>query len=128
MWLSEKAGAAGSLPDAAVETGKVSIGGKSPAVILDGERRNLGVMGYGGLAWIPKAEQEAIVLHCGDGMDVVAGIMEAPPSDMLPGEIFISTGAASLYVRANGQVNITGSVNITGGLTVNGIPVTGLPL
>lgn len=116
MWLSKQA-AQQARQTPAVDVGVVSIAGTSPAVITDGETRNLAVFGPGGYAWRPSAGDQVLVLKAG-ATDAVAGV-KLTQAALLPGEIRISTGAASLRLLPDGTVALTGSV------TVNGRPVTG---
>lgn len=116
MWLSKQA-ARGLRQSRTADVGVVSIAGSAPAVITDGELRDLAVFGPGGYAWRPSAGDRVLVLKAG-ATDAVAGTM-LPQTTLLPGEIRIATGAAAIRLLPDGTIALTGSV------TVNGQPVTG---
>lgn len=116
MWLSKQA-ARQARQTQTVDVGVVSIAGSAPAVITDGETRDLAVFGPGGYAWRPSAGDQVLVLKAG-ATDAVAGA-KLPQAALLPGEIQISTGAAAIRLLPDGTIALTGSV------TVNGQPITG---
>lgn len=121
MWLSEKSGLAGAESVPQADMGRVTIGGKNPAVTTDGEHRGLTLLSCGGIFWLPAAGQDAVLLQCGDGTEVLMGCVQSgAPENMLPGEVYIRSGAASFYLRSTGQIDIIGAVNVAGSLTVNG--------
>lgn len=103
MWLAEKAGAEKSaVPD--IQIGKVTIGGGSPAVMLDGEKRNVALALPGGYGWEPKVGDEVLVLKS-------------------EGEWFIVARAAG---GGDCTVTLSGEVNISGSLKVNGVDISEL--
>lgn len=121
MWLSEKSALAGIERQGQADYGRVTIGGRNPAVETDGEHRSPVLLAPGGVFWLPSAGQEAVLLRCEDGTEVLLGTAQGDaPADMLPGEVYIKSGAASVHIGADGQISIAGLVNIIGGLTVNG--------
>lgn len=121
MWLSEKSGLAGIETPPQTDMGRVSIGGASPAVITDGEHRDAVLLSPLGVSWLPEAGREAVLLRCGDGTEVLLGCAQKDqPAGMQPGEVYITSGTASVYIRKTGDIIINGTVNINGSLTVNG--------
>lgn len=121
MWLSEKSALAGIEREGLADYGKVTIGGKNPAVTTDGEHRGPVILSPGGISWLPAAGQEAVLLRCTDGTEVILGCAQSgAPENMLPGEVYINSGTASMRIGADGRISIVGMVDIIGGLTVNG--------
>ena len=73
------------------------------------------------MCWLPAAGQEAVLLRCEDGTEVLLGTAQGEaPAELLNGEVCIRAGTASIRVGLDGQIRIQGAVNIIGGLTVNG--------
>jgi hypothetical protein len=134
MWLSDKAARAGMDADPTAEICSISIGGEDAAAIAAGEMRELETVAPGGYVWLPETGREALVISCGDGSRVMAGVAGSTvPAGMKPGEVYIMSKAASVYlmndgtVKVNGNIiltgnaDVTGVVNITGALIVNGV-------
>lgn len=117
MWLSKKAAEAPRTEPVA-DVGVVSIGAAQPAVVTDGETRNLAVFAPGGYCWRPAAGEQVLVLKAG-AEGVVAG-KRTDAGALAPGEILITApGGASIRLGADGSLALTGTV------TVNGVPWTG---
>lgn len=108
-------------------SGRLSIGGASPAAETDTEHRNLKLVRAGGVLRIPAAGEKQIILACGDGEYAVLGSTEGEiPEDMETGEIFMKTENAAVLLRNSGKIEITGELEISGSLTVNGREVNGV--
>lgn len=123
MWVSkaialrQRAGG----EDTAADMGTTTIGGEAASVMTRGEQRNLEVFAPGGLVWQPRAGDTVLVVKGGSGAQeqcvAAASTGDHAPPGMTPGELFLySSGGASIYLRADG------SVEISGNLTVNGHP------
>ena len=99
-------------------TGPVTLPGDSAGVWLEGERRGVAVYAPGGYHWVPAAGDEVLVLKTGErGERPCAVGVAAGGQGLLPGEVLITVGAASIKLGLDGQVAVTGN------LTVNGVPV-----
>ena len=105
MWLAERVGAqTDTAPD--IRIGRVTIGGKKCAVMLDGEIRNVEVASPKGYSWTPEKGDEVLVLKS-------------------EGEWFIIAATAGTGVGKNG-VELCGEVNVNGTLKINGIDIMSL--
>lgn len=147
MWISKAVSLsrAAEREGASTDMGVTTIGGGSASVMTRGEQRELEVFAPGGIVWQPTAGDTVLVLKGGVGCQercvVAADTSAATPVDMVPGELFLfSSGDASIYLRADGgievkgrvslegelevqgDVKIDGAVEITGSLSVNGLP------
>ena len=123
MWLAKKSARAGVEREEGARIGAVTIAGASPAAECGGERRALMVASPGGVAWLPRVGEEALLLRCGDG-EAVAGVLSAASAGLQPGEVCVfSAGGATLLLKNDGTVLLTGNVEVTGTLKINGAPV-----
>lgn len=103
------------------ETGTVTIGGESCAVQLSGERRSLEILRPANIFRIPKPEEEQLVISCGDGSRVLAGVLGGDaPDDPQAGDIYIMTDNSLIVLKNDGNIVLSGDVEISGALTVNG--------
>lgn len=123
MWVSKYIALRqrGGEEEMTADLGVTTIGGENASVMTRGEQRNLEVLAPGGLVWQPRAGDAVLVVKGGTGAQeqCVAAACTAghAPAGMVPGELFLySSGGASIYLRANGAVEISGN------LTVNGQP------
>ena len=98
MWLS---GQHKQPADGGSGTGRVTIGGERPAVLLDCERRGLDIFSPGGFRWTPRVGQRVLVIQCEGEDPCVAG---AAPSEEPPEQVTL--GADAIHLR--GQVYING--------------------
>lgn len=131
MWLAEKA-AGGGRGGVHAGIGTVTVGGGSPAVLLGGEQRGLGVLAPRGVGWRPEEGSQVLVLETEDGERFVLGEVDGGGSfrSLAGGEVCLRCGTAWLKVgngeiSAEGDVHLDGDVYITGRLFVNGAPVGG---
>lgn len=117
MWLSKNARAREAHGQEA-DVGVVSVGAQAPAVITDGETRDLAVFAPGGYAWRPAVGEQVLVLRAG-ATGAVAGARTSECA-LAPGEVCIfSSGGASIRLGADGSLALVGNV------TVNGVAWTG---
>lgn len=99
-------------------TGPVTLPGEAAGAWLEGERRSLTVYAPGGYHWVPALGDEVLVLKAGENGEKPCAVgVSAGGQGLLPGEVLITAGPASIKLGLNGKVAITG------GLTVNGLPV-----
>ena len=126
MWISRRGGIAGEQRGAA-GMGKVTIGGKEPAVRTEGELRKTTVLSPAGYYWAPRAGDEAMVLQAGDlGEDAcLVGLKQQTPFDLRPGEIAIGTPSSYILITPDGitlcgKVSVSGTLDVDGMLDVNG--------
>ncbi len=126
MWISRRGGIAGERRGAA-GLGRVTIGGKTPAVQTEGELRRTTVLSPAGYYWAPAAGDEAMVLQAGDlGEDAcLVGVKQRAPFDLGPGEIAIGTPESYIHIAPGGitlcgKVSVSGTMNVRGTLTVDG--------
>ena len=123
MWLDE---ICAGRSEANAIRGRVSIGGKTPAVESDSELRNLKIIRCGGALRIPAAQEEQLVLRCDNGEYDVLGVTEGGmPEGMEAGEIYIETKNAAVLIKNSGRVIVTGELEVNGSLSVNGRNVDG---
>lgn len=128
MWLAERSKPV--RPDAEAELGVTTISGTRAGVMTRGEARDLPVFGPGGCIWMPENGDTVLVLKGGPGgqEQCVAGReQEDAPAGMLPGEMLLRSGGASVWLRKDGTILLSGNVAVTGSLTVNGMPWIPLP-
>jgi len=122
MWLSERKRSPGT--PAAQGSACAYDGGTG--VQTDGEVRSVTVCAPGGYTWRPRDGEDVILLRGEGGEVIVAGVETG--SGLRPGEIRISSGAASVTLLADGSAEIyapggltlRGAVSVQGALTVNG--------
>ncbi len=133
MWLSEKSNTR-DYDFCGGTVGIVTIGGKRPSVLVEGEVRNADIV-CSGAVQVPKAGDEVLLIRSPDGENIAVGkIGGALPSELENGEIFISTGSGgAIRLKNNGEIELVGTVvikgtaKIEGGLLVNGkavLPIT----
>ena len=120
MWLSEKNGK--EQPGPAL-WGTVSIGGVETAVCAEAEYRGVRAICPGGFVWIPAQGRQVLALRDGAGQPVMLGVLCPPEKDMLPGEVRLYTGGASITLKNDGRILLAGRVAVEGGLTVNGTEI-----
>ncbi len=101
----------------AVDLGVTTIGGGRAAVETRGEDREVPVYGPGGYFWQPRAGERVLVIKGGVGgaEQCVAGAEQGEaPDGMEPGDVYIRSGGASLYLHGDGRIELTGSLTING--------------
>lgn len=122
MWLAEKAGAqADTAPD--IQIGRVTIGGAKPAVMLDGEIRNVAVAAPMGYGWVPEVDDEVLVLKTEGEWFIIA--RPESGAHAVQGEMGIYSDGAGVSVGAQ-SVTLSGEVNISGTLLLNGVDIMSL--
>ena len=120
MWISKMGAARVGGRTETAQAGLVTIGGESPGVVTDGERRSLFVMGPGGYRWTPKAGSQVMVIKTGEGEHVVMGALDGEE----PEEIRLSAGGAEICLSSAG-ITVTGDLAVTGSLSVSGVLTVG---
>ena len=129
MWLAECAAGSGGMGVRA-GIGTVTFGGETPAVLLGGEARGLGLLAPRGVGWRPAEGTQVLVLETDDGERFVLGEVDG-------GGVFHSLGSGEVALRcggnwlkvgkdgisAEGELHLDGDVYITGQLYVNGVAV-----
>lgn len=122
MWLARNLKQA--LPTADADLGSATIIGEQMGVVTRGEARRLPIYGPGGYVWLPESGGAVLVIKGGPGGEeqcVCGGRQGAAPAGMEPGEVYLyGPGGNSVYLRKNGDIELTGQVKISGTLTVNG--------
>lgn len=110
MWISEQFV---KKPEAeAAGFGEVSIGGARSAVLSAGrEQRLLPVISPGGYVWLPSPGQRVLVLK--EGGSCIAGALQ-PETALMPGDVLIYAGDASIRIKTNGEIRLTGRVYVNG--------------
>ncbi|MEG1633339.1 MAG: hypothetical protein RR314_04735 [Oscillospiraceae bacterium] len=127
MWLAERTAGDADRSELAANVCETTIGGDSPAVMADGEKRSLSVLSPGGVFWKPSVGQNVLVISCGDGAVVAGAVQRDAPAAMQPGELYIKSNGAELRLKNNGDIELFGNISVTGTLKVNGLPVNGAP-
>lgn len=98
--------------------GTVTLGGAPAGVYADGERRNLPVFGPGGFRWKPAAGEQVLVLKTGgEGESPCVAGVRTDESDLHPGEVAVTSGAATVTLTREGAIELRGDVR------VNGVPL-----
>ena len=123
MWLSKQMRPAPPTADA--DLGVTTIAGKKVGVMTRGEVRNLPVYGPGGYAWLPDSGTAVLVIKGGPGGEeqCVAGACQEAPAEMNTGEVCLyGPGGGTVYLRADGVVELRGTISIQGDLRINGEP------
>ena len=121
MWIGQKiADSTRAREDStAVDLGITTIGGKTVAAETRGEDRNLPLYGPFGDFWYPNAGDRVLVIKGGvtGEEQCVAGVEQGEsPEDLAAGDICIQTGEASLYLHADGRIDLTGTLYVNGTL------------
>jgi len=116
MWLSRQMRSA--LPTADADLGVTTIAGDRVGVMTRGEVRALPVYGPGGYIWMPSNGSAVLVIKGGPGgEEQCVAAMRQPeiPEGMQPGEVYLyGPGGNSIYLRANGAVDIRGNLTVNG--------------
>ena len=104
---------------APADIGTTTIGGGNASVLTRGEQRSLEVFAPGGVVWQPLAGDTVLVIKGGTNAQeqcvAAADTSGHAPAGMTPGELYLySTGGASIYLRADGSIDITGKLRING--------------
>lgn len=135
MWLAQQAAVNFAKSRAGAHSGDVTIGGETPAVMLESEKRKVPLALPGGYFWLPEAQQEAFVVRGSDGLRYIVGLlgeMEKKDVDIRPGESALVGKGGSIYMLEDRIRIVTpecsveikdGSVSISGKLYLNGIDV-----
>lgn len=115
MWLGQKL--RGQKEEAgAGELGIVTIEGEAPAVLSRAEERALPVLAPGGYCWRPCSGETVLVLKGGalGAERYLAGRVQQETDELQPGEVCITSGGASIRLRADGRIELRGELLING--------------
>lgn len=122
MWLAEKAGAqTDTAPD--IQIGRVTIAGAKPAVMLDGEIRNVAVAAPKNYAWFPAVGDEVLVLKTEGEWFIIAGA--GSDANAAQGKTGIFSEGAGVSVGPE-SVTLSGEVNVCGAFKLNGVDIMSL--
>ena len=131
MWISEKMKFGGGSAPVRAETGTVSIGGASVAVLTESEKRSLTLASPAGFSSGLRLGDRVLLLTTDEGEAIVAGVIAqrdggVPEQVNIAGSSCTITGG-SCTINADGSISITGgqiglngTVRIEGSLYVNG--------
>lgn len=121
MWMGKQLSAAARLRQeehAQAEVGIATMSGSPAAVHSRGEERALPLFGPAGIAWMPRAGEQVLVIKGGCEQDesCVAGVeLTNAPATMQPGELYLcSAGGASVYLKNDGRIELQGELYING--------------
>lgn len=93
---------------------KTSADRRIAAQAVNGTRQ-LSVAAPWGLAYIPKAQEDAVVLSNGNEQLCIGVKMINNEMDLKPGEVLLfSSGTNYIHLTADGKINICGEVYING--------------
>lgn len=111
MWLSKRPG---QQPRLISGPAQITLGGASPAVMGETERRHAEIYAPGGFAWIPAAEDKVLVIQ--GETPCIAGLKQPPQENLEPGEVRLYSRGASVCLKNDGRILLEGS------LWLNGLP------
>ena len=120
MWMGKQMAAAAKLrqeESAGAEMGITTIGGDTVAVLSRGEERSLPLYGPGGIVWRPRAGDTVLVIKGGSGRSehcVTGAETGDGPAGMEPGELYLHSGGASVWLRNNGRIELWGELYVNG--------------
>lgn len=121
MWLSENAAQKARKSGSDSEIGVVTVGGQSPSVMIEGEKRGLEIVSPGGIYWAPGRDEQVVVTRCGEELFVTGSLSPAPA--LSAGELCLKSGEAGIRLRPNGEIELYGTVNVKGMLLLNGVDI-----
>lgn len=110
MWLSKQI-SHGAQPAATVAEGTVTVGGQTPAVLTDGEERDVRILSPGGYYWRPAVGGEVLLSR--QGTPAVLGRLQER-CDLLPGEVRIRAGKAGIRLLPDGSIYLEGELYLNG--------------
>jgi len=126
MWLSKKLSIyrTAEQEGAAADMGITTIGGTNASVETRGEQRNLEVFAPRGIIWQPQQGDTVLVIKGGIGCQehciVAAETVSKGPDTLTPGELYLFSDGASLYLRNDGSILITGDLYVEGKVQIKG--------
>ena len=124
MWISEKMKFGGGSAPVRAETGTVSIGGASVAVLTESEKRSLAQALPAGFSSGLRLGDRVLLLTTDEGEAIVAGVI-AQRDGGVPEQVKIAGGSCTINADGSisitgGQIGLNGTVRIEGSLYVNG--------
>lgn len=108
----------------AAETGTISVYSGGFGVRGEGESRGVGLSCPGGYLWRPALGQRVLVIKTGEQPAqpvIVSAEAASEPEGFSPGEAYIFSKEASVYIKNDGCIVLKGDVEIEGSLMVNGM-------
>lgn len=122
MWISRKTSEIDAGNNYGGRIGVVSVGGKNPAVITDGEARNAELVTSGGSVYLAKAGDEVFLERTPDGDTVVVGhILKTIPEGVSEGEVYIEASGGSIHIKNSGEIVISGNIVLNGRTDIDGV-------
>ena len=109
MWLSKKMAEPAEAADSA-EEGIVSVSGGAPAVVTDGELRDMVVVSPGGYQWQPTVSERVVVLR--NPARILGAEQET--CRLQPGEVRIYSQGAAIVLGNDGSIRLDGDIYING--------------
>lgn len=119
MWLSKNMTEKG-VATPGTQPGIVTISGQQPGVLLSGEARRVNVLSLGGVYWSPRVGDEVVTLCAEDGGRYLLALPGKAPVELKPGEVYIKTQSAAIYMKNDGGIEISGDASFGGQLSVDG--------
>lgn len=122
MWVAKKTSEKGEQATSGCMVGRVTVGGKKPCVLTQGESRDAEIVNCGGGLYLPKVGDEVLIGRTADGENIVIGkIAEGSKDGVGNGEIYITTeGGGTVYIRKNGEIELCGTIRLSGPTYING--------
>ena len=108
------------------QTGTVTVGGGSAAVMLDSERRGLEVYAPAGYRWTPETGQRVLVIQGQGEIPCIVGVRQggAWPQNVDIYANAVSVSGHDVSVQAGGRAVVAGqSVELRGEVLINGTPL-----
>lgn len=121
MWISKKAIERGENLSGGCAVGSVTIGGKTPCVLMEGEIRNAELVACGGGLYLPKVGDEVVVGRTADGENLILGRISNSLNNAGEGEVYITTEyGGTIRITKNGEIELAGTVRLTGTTYISG--------
>lgn len=122
MWVAKRTTERTERGEPGCMVGRVTVGGRKPCVLTQGESRSAEVVACGGGLYLPKVGDEVLVGRTADGENIVIGrIAEDNESGTSSGEVYITTdGGGTVFIRKNGEIELCGTIRLTGPTYING--------
>ena len=116
MWLSEKLRGNRRAGEISADLGVTTIGGGETGVYARGETREVRVCTPGGVCWQPRSGDQVLVLNGGPGGEAafVLGVQRTKAAQIAAGDLYLSSGGASICLRNDGAIELSGRLVING--------------
>ncbi len=113
MWLSSKMNRDTPASPVAMPA-RITISENGLAALSHAELRGLHILAPGGVRWRPRIDDQVLVLKQDDQNACVAGILAEPDNSLLPGEIRLAAGNASIRILPDGTIALAGQITVNG--------------